>query len=167
MVALLASRLPEPDSPPDPWALDQFDFQWSPLGTHEQPVVDDLPPRDYAMYLAHSVKYHLGTLSPIIDDAVFFGHLDEMYDNPHEKAQRSRIWYAQFLLVLAFGEAILNKGSTASSIPGSQYAARALSLIPNTFRVNKSSMLVVETLCLASLYLQSLDLRLEAFQMVR
>jgi hypothetical protein len=111
------------------------------------------------------VKYHLGTLSPILDDEVFFARINDLYNDPVAEVQRSRLWYAQFLLVLAFGEAIVNSKG-ASATPGTQYASRAMSLIPNFFRVNKNSILAVETLCLAALYLQSLDLRLEAFQTV-
>ncbi|VUC32031.1 unnamed protein product, partial [Clonostachys rosea] len=163
VLSLIAARLPEPIAPPDPWTLDHFDFRWSPLGTEEQPAVHDLPAQDYAVLLAHSVKYHLGPLSPIIEDDVFFRRLGELYQSPAAQAKQSRIWYAQFLLVLALGEAIVNK-ECLTPVPGTQYAARAMSLIPNFFRVNEESMLVVETLCLAGLYLQSLDLRLEAFQ---
>ncbi|KAM6516469.1 hypothetical protein FALCPG4_014652 [Fusarium falciforme] len=165
VLSLIASRLPEHHVPPDPWTLAQFDLNWTPLGADESPAINDLPAQDYATFLAHTVKYHLGTLSPILDDQVFFARIYDLYSDPAAEVQRSRLWYAQFLLVLAFGEAIVNsKGAPAT--PGTQYASRAMSLIPNFFRVNKNSILAVETLCLAALYLQSLDLRLEAFQTI-
>ncbi|EEU34036.1 uncharacterized protein NECHADRAFT_50458, partial [Fusarium vanettenii 77-13-4] len=165
VLSLIASRLPEHHVPPDPWTLAQFDLNWTTLGADESPAIDDLPAQDYATFLAHTVKYHLGTLSPILDDEVFFARINDLYNDPAAEAQRSRLWYAQFLLVLAFGEAIVNSKG-ASATPGTQYASRAMSLIPNFFRVNKNSILAVETLCLAALYLQSLDLRLEAFQTI-
>jgi len=162
---LVSEYLLEQSIPPDPWTLCRFDLNWSPLGLDKQPFVDDLPGQDYATFLAHTVKYNLGILSPIIDDEVFFTRVHEFYRDPAAEAKRSRLWYAQFLLVLAFGEAIVNKEG-ASTVSGTQYASRALSLIPIFFRVNKNSILAMETLCLAGLYLQSLDLRLEAFQTV-
>ncbi|KAI8655497.1 Zn(2)-C6 fungal-type domain-containing protein [Fusarium keratoplasticum] len=165
VLSLIASRLPEHHVPPDPWTLAQFDLNWTPLGADESPAINDLPAQDYATFLAHTVKYHLGTLSPILDDGVFFARINDLYSDPAAEVQRSRLWYAQFLLVLAFGEAIANSKG-ASATPGTQYASRAMSLIPNFFRVNKNSILAVETLCLAALYLQSLDLRLEAFQTI-
>ncbi|WAO94637.1 Zn(2)-C6 fungal-type domain-containing protein [Fusarium falciforme] len=165
VLSLIASRLPEHHVPPDPWTLAQFDLNWTPLGADESPAINDLPAQDYATFLAHTVKYHLGTLSPILDDQVFFVRINDLYSDPAAEVQRSRLWYAQFLLVLAFGEAIVNSKG-ASATPGTQYASRAMSLIPNFFRVNKNSILAVETLCLAALYLQSLDLRLEAFQTI-
>ncbi|RMJ18115.1 hypothetical protein CDV36_002251 [Fusarium kuroshium] len=165
VLSLIASRLPEHHVPPDPWTLAQFDLNWSPLGADESPAINDLPAQDYATFLAHTVKYHLGTLSPILDDDVFFARINDLYGDPAAEVKRSRLWYAQFLLVLALGEAIVNSRG-ASVTPGTQYASRAMSLIPNFFRVNKNSILAVETLCLAALYLQSLDLRLEAFQTI-
>ncbi|RSL54368.1 hypothetical protein CEP54_009928 [Fusarium duplospermum] len=165
VLSLIASRLPEHNVPPDPWTLAQFQFNWSPLGTDESPAINDLPAQDYATFLAHTVKYQLGTLSPILDDDVFFARINDLYSDPAAEVKRSRLWYAQFLLVLALGEAIVNSRG-ASATPGTQYASRAMSLIPNFFRVNKNSILAVETLCLAALYLQLLDLRLEAFQTI-
>ncbi|KAM5350010.1 hypothetical protein ACJ41O_006515 [Fusarium nematophilum] len=163
VLSSIASRLPDPTAPPDPWTLNRFQLNWSPLAKHERPIVDDLPAQDYAVFLAHTVKYHLGTLSLIIDDDAFFSQVRALYQNPTKEADRSRIWYAQFLLVLAFGEAITNK-ERVTPVPGTQYACRALSMVPHFFHVNKDSMVAVETLCLAGLYLQSLDLRPEAFQ---
>ncbi|KAL6354358.1 hypothetical protein LRP88_11688 [Fusarium phalaenopsidis] len=165
VLSLIASRLPEHHVPPDPWTLAQFELNWNPLDADESPAINDLPAQDYATFLAHTVKYHLGTLSPILDDEVFFARINDLYNDPVAEVQHSRLWYAQFLLVLAFGEAIVNSKG-ASATPGTRYASRAMSLIPNFFRVNKSSILAVETLCLAALYLQSLDLRLEAFQTI-
>ncbi|KAI8713896.1 Fungal-trans domain-containing protein [Fusarium sp. LHS14.1] len=122
VLSLIASRLPEHHVPPDPWTLAQFDLNWTPLGADESPAINDLPAQDYATFLTHTVKYHLGTLSPILDDEVFFARINDLYSDPAAEVQRSRLWYAQFLLVLAFGEAIVNsKGASAS--PGSQYGS--------------------------------------------
>lgn len=127
--------------------------------------MENLPSRDYAMFLAYTVKYHLGSLYEIIDHEVFHQHLNDFYDNPPEVAQEHRYWFAQFLFVLAFGEAF-SKTESNEAVPGLSYASRALSLIPSLVPIDKSSLPAVEALCLAALYLQAVDLRLMAFQLV-
>jgi len=165
VLALIGSRMPEADFSPDPWYLDTFNLSWSPLGLNEQPSVENLPTHDYVIFLVNTVKYHLGSFSEIINHDAFLERLERFYENPAAEANRSRFWYAQYLLVLAFGEAFTLMVSP-TSLPGTEYASRALSLISTIVTIDRNSLVAIETFCLAALYLQSLDLRLMAFQMV-
>ncbi|KAJ3542240.1 hypothetical protein NM208_g4208 [Fusarium decemcellulare] len=167
VLAFIGSHMPRPEPPVYPWDLETIDLTWTPIGFHQQPDVSGLPSHEYALYLLSTVQYHLGSLYEIIDDESFRKDVDRFYEDPARVAMRSRFWYSQFLLVLAFGEAFINTGST-KSVPGINYASRALSLIPSLIPLdqNKESLAAAQAQCLAALYLQALDLRLMSFQII-
>ncbi|KAL4876956.1 hypothetical protein BJY04DRAFT_231248 [Aspergillus karnatakaensis] len=148
-----------------PRALESVSLQWNPIGLHEQPEVSNLPSAEYAALLHSTVKYHLGSLYDIIDHECFSRQIDRFYRDPVTEARRSRFWYAQFLFVLAFGEAFTSTGAAGSGI-GLKYASRALSLLPCIVPLDENPLPAVEALCLAALYLQAIDSRLMAFQMI-
>lgn len=165
VVAMIGSRVPEPEPPVDPWDLQTRQLTWVPLGLHQQPSVENLPSRDYALFLLMTVKFHLGPLSQIIHDDSFRQHLERFYRNPAAEASQSRYWYAQLLIILAYGEAFSANG-TMKTIPGLDYASRALALTSSLIPMGGDTLAAAEALCLIALYLQALDLRLMAFQMV-
>lgn len=156
--------MPQPEPPLDPWDLETLNLTWTPVGLSQQPDVANLPAHDYAVFLLSTVQYHLGSLYDIIDHVSFQQQLGRFYGD-HTEASRSRFWYCQFLFMLAFGEVFVSTGSS-KSIPGINYASRALALIPSIVPLDENSLPAVEALCLASLYLQAVDLRLMAFQLV-
>lgn len=57
--------------------------------------------------------------------------LHEFYKDPPSKAASSRYWYAQYLLVLAFGKAFITSKNSPGAPPGHQYASRAMALLPD------------------------------------
>lgn len=159
--------MPKPEPPVYPWDLETINLTWSPVGLYDQPDVSGLPSCEYALYLLSTVQYHLGSLYEIIDHEAFREQVERFYQDPAGEAYRSRFWYSQFLLVLAFGEAFLTTGSN-KGVPGIKYASRGLSLIPSLIPMDKDkeTLAVVQAHCLAALYLQAVDLRLMAFQIV-
>ncbi|KAM6522798.1 hypothetical protein FALCPG4_012413 [Fusarium falciforme] len=167
VLAIIGSCMPKPEPPVYPWDLETINLTWSPVGLYDQPDVSGLPSCEYALYLLSTVQYHLGSLYEIIDHESFREQVERFYQDPAGEAYRSRFWYSQFLLVLAFGEAFLNTGSN-KGVPGIKYASRGLSLIPSLIPLDKDkeSLAVVQAHCLAALYLQAVDLRLMAFQVI-
>lgn len=167
VLAIIGSRMPKPEPPVYPWDLETINLTWSPVGLYDQPDVSGLPSCEYALYLLSTVQYHLGSLYEIIDHESFREQVERFYQDPAAEAYRSRFWYSQFLLVLAFGEAFLNTGSN-KGVPGIKYASRGLSLIPSLIPMDKGkeSLAVVQAHCLAAIYLQAVDLRLMAYQIV-
>lgn len=166
VLSMIDGHIPDSDSPPDPWNLDgvAFKLDWQRLGPNEEPSVDDLPSHEYATFLFNTFKYHLGYFSGIIDERYFLGCLNEFYQQPRLVASRSRQWFAQYLFVLAFGEAFVNPSTSEF---GSQYASRAMPLLPDLHFLDRDPLSGIESLCLAALYLHSVDLRITAFQHVR
>ncbi|KAK1635885.1 fungal-specific transcription factor domain-containing protein [Colletotrichum phormii] len=165
VLALLGKRLPE--AAPDPWHLPHegaFRMQWTPLGATETPDVSNLPPLDYALFLFNTVKFYLGAVFYLIDEPSFLKNLHELYEDPAGKASSTRLWYAQYLLVLAFGKAFVVNSSSHAAPPGVQYAARAMSLLPDLSGLNPDTIPAIQALALAALYFQCLDMRLAAYQ---
>lgn len=123
------------DRPPTPLNLDGTPFRLarSLKPTVEIQDVQNLPSNDYATYLYNTVQYRLGDLLGIIDEGHFMAHLKLFKEDPYQTAKTHRLWFVEFLLVLAFGKAFLNHpgSSTASGPPGSEHAAHVMSLMPD------------------------------------
>ncbi|KAI1877732.1 hypothetical protein JX265_003740 [Neoarthrinium moseri] len=149
--AFIGQRIPEANSPPDPWNFDGvvFAMHWVPLPKDECPDVSNLPPLDYALFLYNMAKFYLG------------GHLMFLIDEGS-----CRNWYAQYLLILAFGKAFASTSNSQHGPAGHQYALRAMRLLPNMSIPNSDAMLGVPALALAAVYLQSVDMRVAAYQLI-
>lgn len=168
VLALIGKHVPEANCPPDPWHLDGgvFKMQLRPLGVNEVPDTTNLPPLDYALFLFNTVKFYFGPLFYLIDEPSYLRHLHELYENTTAKAASSRLWYAQYLLILAFGKAFIVQNSSHEGPAGYQYANRAMSLLPDLSGMDREPLLSIQALTLAALYFQSVDMRVAAFQHV-
>lgn len=143
-----------------------FKLQWKPTHSDEVPDVTNLPPLDYALFLFNTVKFYFGFLSFMIDEDAYLRNLHEFYKDPATKAATSRYWYAQYLLVLAFGKAFLTQKSTSGAPSGHQYASRAMALLPDLSGMHEDPLTCIQALSLGAVYLQSIDMRRAAFQHV-
>ncbi|KAB8279511.1 hypothetical protein BDV30DRAFT_201731 [Aspergillus minisclerotigenes] len=166
VLALLGKRVPESNSPPDPWHLDgmAFKLQWKQVSLEESPDVTNLPPLDYALFLYNAAKYYLASLSFLIDETLYLQELHEFYRDPAAKAASRRSWFAQYLLVLAFGKASITQRNPSGSPAGHQYASRAMALLPDLSGIHEDPLTSIQALSLAALYFQSIDMRKAAFQ---
>lgn len=133
-----------------------------------KPTVD-IPSLDYALYLTNTVKFHLGQTFHIFDEDNFMGGLHDFYRKgpKNEPTTDTRLWHIQFLLVMAFGKALLVPGEPGKSPPGSGLVSRALELFPDNQGLYQDPVLSMEILCCLALYLQSVDHRNSAFTYVR
>lgn len=168
VLALVGRRIPSPNYASHPFHLDgtAFRLQWRPLGRDEAPETSHLPPLDYALLLFNTVKFYFGHLFYLVDEPEFLRDLHELYDDPALKVQTSRLWYAQYLLILAFGKAFIGGSASGNGPPGCQYASRAMALLPDFTGIDLDAVQSIQTLALAALYLQSIDMRTAAFQYV-
>ncbi|KAJ4135029.1 hypothetical protein NW768_004639 [Fusarium equiseti] len=166
VLALVGKHLPEANSDPPPWHLDgsAFRLQWRPLMPDEQPEVSNLPPSDYAFFLIQTARFYLGPLASLIDEAEFLQHFKELYQDASTKAASCKLWYAQYLLMIAFGKAFLGGKSVDGRPPGYQYAARAMPLMPELAGIALDPILSAQALTLAAIYFQSIDMRVAAYQ---
>lgn len=169
IIILLEQHIPRsPLTPPDPFNTEgtAFQLEWTPVGPKEIPNLEGLPPADRSIYLFHTVKFHLGELSQLIHGPTFLSVLEKFNANPAQVAHKQRVWFVEYLLVLAFGEAFLAASGSASAPPGSEYAARAMALLPDYAHLHEEGLVSIEVLTLAALYFHSIDMRVSAFQLV-
>jgi hypothetical protein len=114
--------------------------------------------------MLNTVRFHFGHLYQLIDEDYFACNFDEFYHNASAKVQESRLWYVQFLVVLAFGEALLAPVRRASNTASwTKYFSRAMSLLPDTTALWQDPLLGIEVLALIALYLHSVDMRDSAY----
>uniref|UniRef100_A0A0B7KK61 Xylanolytic transcriptional activator regulatory domain-containing protein n=1 Tax=Bionectria ochroleuca TaxID=29856 RepID=A0A0B7KK61_BIOOC len=137
-------------------------MQWTPLGPNEEVDISNLPHRDHTLFLIGAAKFYLNNYLGLIDEPEFTKGVYELYEGPAEKANSSRTWYAHFLLVLAYGKAY-SKGNNSKGPPGSHYALRAMTMLPDMSGLYADPVLAVQTLTLASMWFQSVDMRIAAY----
>ncbi|KAI5456598.1 Zn(II)2Cys6 transcription factor [Mariannaea sp. PMI_226] len=132
---------------------------------NEFPHVRGLPSLDHAIYLFNTVKFHLGHTYRFFDDVEFENQMREFYaGNTVERAAEAPLWFAKFLLVLAFGTAFHSRPSSSSrEPPGGRFFMRAMALIPDQTCLWKNSLLATEVLAMVGLYLFSIDERESAY----
>ncbi|KAJ5739730.1 hypothetical protein N7533_012514 [Penicillium manginii] len=119
-----------------------------------------LPSIDDAHYLFNTVKHHLDQQYHFFDEDEFRAHLNEFYcGNSLKKATEDRLWFVQYLLVLAFGNAFLLRFRKNGEPPGSKYFLRAMALLPDYNVLWTQGIQAVQTIALAGLYLYSCDHR--------
>ncbi|RAH44558.1 Zn(II)2Cys6 transcription factor [Aspergillus brunneoviolaceus CBS 621.78] len=148
-----------PHNAPTLRAKEIYPLRWEVLPASRPPDIADLPSLDYSLYLFNTVKFHLGQLR-FFSEEQFVERLQEFYHgNPVAVATEYRLWFIQLLLVLSFGTALLCRSKSPDQPPGSRFFARAMSLMPDHASLWKDSLLAIEVLALASLYLYSIDQR--------
>lgn len=129
-----------------------------PLTMHEMPSLD------YAIYITNTVKFHIGQLYHLFDEASFMQSLYALYnEGPQPLTRDNRLWYIQYLTIMAFGKALLSKESQRTVPPGGEYFIRALELFPDVNGLYQDPILSIEICCGLALYLQSVDHRNSAY----
>ena len=157
-----------PDDSPVFVAGDTYCLSWKIASSDEVPDVSGLPDADLSRYLFETVKFHLSENYGIIQEDTFLKHLHEFYTQDGiGKAANNRLWFVQFLLVLAFGKAFLSRCRSIDEPPGASFFVRAMSIMPDISQLWKDSFLAIEVLSLAGLYLYSVDRRESAHVYVR
>lgn len=152
--------LKSPYSAPNFLDREVYPLEWKPSAVDGSPDISGLPSVDHSLYLLDTVKFHLSQNYRFFDEETFVSNLHEFYHgNAAQKAAESRLWFVQFLLVLSFGNAFLSGSRNNRDPPGSKFFLRAMSLMPDHASLWKDSLLAIEVLALAGLYLYSIDHR--------
>lgn len=166
MLEIVHERLTGVLAPTDNLSFDGtlYELGW----TGERSVTVDqnlVPSADYAMFLINAVKFHCGQMFHLFDEAVFMHGFKEYYDSAKD-VNTSGFWYIHFLLILAFGKAFVARRKTARKAPGSELFVQALKLMPDIVFLLEQPVQAVEILCCKALYLQCLDFRCAAYNVV-
>lgn len=161
-------HLESPYTVPNSLDQDIYPLHWTPIPVDDPPDISGLPSVDHALYLFNTVKFHLDHNYRFFDEETFLGNVHEFYyGNAVKMATEGRLWFVHFLLVLAFGNAFLLQSRNSKAPPGSKFFVRAMSLVPDHASLWKDSLLAIEVLALAGLYLYSIDHRESAHIYVR
>ena len=160
---MIAEKLQLAESPytaPNFEERELYPLNWKHSSAKDVPDLTGLPSIDHALYLFNTVKFHLGQTYRFFEDESFTETLQKFYyGSALEKASECRLWFVEFLLVLAFGKAFLSPSRRPGNPPGSNYFVRAMSLMPDHATLWKDSLLAMEVLALAGLYLYCVDQR--------
>ncbi|KAB8248430.1 hypothetical protein BDV35DRAFT_403587 [Aspergillus flavus] len=151
----------ESHSAPNLIDRDIYLLHWRPAPPDDQPDIHGLPSLDHALYLLNTVMFYMGQNYFLFEKKTFLAHLHEFYyGDALSKAMEYKLWFVQYLLVLAFGSAfVIQPTKNTREPPGAKYFIRAMSLMPEHSTLWKDSLLAIEVLGLAGLYLYSIDHR--------
>ncbi|OJJ78170.1 hypothetical protein ASPBRDRAFT_112450 [Aspergillus brasiliensis CBS 101740] len=156
--------LNQPDSPDIPIHTDghAYEFDWS-LAEDKPFSKRELPSWDYALYLMNTVKFHIGQLYHLFDEATFTEGLHAFYHDRASEIPHFNLWYIQYLLVITFGKLFLVQRAPEDPPPGAIFFARAMRLLPDIKDLYQDILLSLEILCGIALYLQCIDHRNTAY----
>ncbi|KAL3457668.1 hypothetical protein BJX64DRAFT_302444 [Aspergillus heterothallicus] len=142
---------------------DLYPLVWRSAPFDDHPDISNLPSIDHALYLFNTVKFHLGHNHLLIHEKEFVEHIHRFYyGDAMKQATECRLWFVQFLLVLAFGNAFLLQSKNAREPPGAKFFLRAMALMPDYTSLSRGGFLAIEVLSLTGLYLYSIDHRSSA-----
>ena len=162
--ALRPASSPLPD---EVLAPDIPDLPWRACSASDVDI-SGLPSERHALFLLDTVKFHLGQTYRLLNEDEFSQQVRDFYaDSCPTPSPSQRVWYAKFLLVLAFGLAFQAPQTSGQGQLGRQFFTRAVSLMPDPSRMWKESLLGIEILALTSLYLFCVDERESAHSYVR
>lgn len=141
-------------------------MNWSRVNKEQQPDLTRLPSFDYALYLVNTVKFHLGSIFHIFDEDHFMRNLHEFYEEGSAKVGVDRLWYTQYLTLLAFGKSLLHSNRSSGPPQGTEFFCRAMAVLPEMGALHEEPILAAEVLCLIALYFHCLDMRQTAYSYV-
>ncbi|KAF7528932.1 hypothetical protein PCG10_009646 [Penicillium crustosum] len=92
--------------------------------------------------------------------------LYRFYENPVENVHTAGLWLPHFLVIIALGKAFVGAQTRGNVPPGCEYFRAALMMLPDYSLLWKEPSTSAEILCAFALYLQSIDWRTSAHNMV-
>ncbi|KNG82270.1 hypothetical protein ANOM_009869 [Aspergillus nomiae NRRL 13137] len=128
--------------------------------------VSNLPTPEFAKYLISSVKFHCGQLFYLFDEDRFMEKFAVFQQNPVKEARSSPLWFCHYLLILAFGKIFVVQ-STRSRVPvGAEHFVQAMQCMPDFNFFDGDPIEMIQVMCCAALYLQSVHSRGPAHRMI-
>ena len=143
-----------------------YDLGWDGHRTSANVDMSILPAADFATYLIDSVKFHCGHLFHMFDETSFMHYFRKFYEDPGNERNYPRLWYIHFLIILAFGKGFIVRATNGKRPPGSELFVQAMKLLPDITCMFTDAVQSIEMLCCAALYLQCLDNRSAAYNIV-
>lgn len=153
-----------PESPELPLHVDGNAYQYDRSVARTTTLTKrELPSLDHALYLINTVKFHFAQLYHLFDEDLFIDGLHRYYSATAPQSTNLRLWFIQYLVVMAFGKAFLVQKTPGEPLPGAVFFAEAIKLIPDINGLYEDTLLSIEILCGIALYLQCIDHRNNAY----
>lgn len=143
-----------------------YDLEWDGLRSQAIPDIRGLPERDYALFLINATKFHTGQIFHLFDDSNFMEQFNLFYESPAEKIGAMGLWLPHFLAIIALGKAFAGAQTQGSLPPGSEYFRAAFMMLPDHCFLWRDPCISAQMLCAFALYLQAIDWRISAHNMV-
>lgn len=143
-----------------------YDLGWNGLRSSVIPDICGLPSLDHAMFLINATKFHTEPIFSLFDEATFFPRLYWFYENPAGNIHTSRLWLIHFLVLAALGKAFVGTKGNGNTPPGAELFTKAFMLLPDYCYLWTDPSSAGEILCSMALYLQCIDWRTSAHNMV-
>ena len=133
-----------------------------------KPDISGLPSKGIALHYLQCIKFRTQPLFYLFDESEFNLRLQGFYKDAATYSSTYPVWYAHYLVLMAFGKALdphehLERPSPLQ-IP--EYFQRALSVMPDLTYLGNEPLETTETLCCIALYLQCIDHRRAAISYV-
>lgn len=122
-----------------------------------------LPPLNTIQYLAETLLFHIGDLYHIFDRENFSIRLRNLYATGGHLRPLDQLWHVQLLLVIAFGKLFLGRSATQLGPPGALEFVHAMRVKQSIQDAWTDQILYLEILCLMALYLNTSDMRANAY----
>ena len=123
---------------------------------------------DHALFLVNAVKFHCSHLFHVFDERVFMHQFNLFHEHSNSNTKPSILWFVHYLLILAFGKAFVIRIGKGRRPPGADLFVRAMKMLPDmTFLCSTDPIQAIEVLICAALYLQCIDMRSSAHNIVR
>lgn len=143
-----------------------YDLGWDGRRTTSTPKQPALPTVDHALFLINTVKFHCGQLFHIFDNDIFMHHFGTYHDSSRGKDHCPELWYIHYLIVLAIGKSLVGRLPRTRKPSGADLFVHAMQLLPDQTFLWTDALQSTEVLCCAALYLQCLDHRIVAYNIV-
>lgn len=125
-----------------------------------------LPSADYAIYLINAVKFHCGQMFHLFDEISFMWRFHDFHATTTDISRPNDLWYVHFLIILAFGKVFAARRNNARRPPGAELFVQAMKLKPDVTCLHTQPLHAVEILCCEALYVQYLDFRSAAYNVI-
>lgn len=157
--------------PPEELFFDGYvcDFNWNGDRTscsQEDFSLSNLPTQDFAIYLINSVKFRCCQIFYLFDEDTFMKQFVLFYEKAADDPGISRLWHVHYLLLLAFGKAVVVQSSKSQKPPGAEFFIQAMKLMPDFTFFECDTIEKVQVLCCTALYLQCIMSRSAAYRYV-
>lgn len=139
-----------------------YELGWDGQRDAAPPTPSTLPSKDFAVHLINAVRFRCGELYYLFDESRFMTQFNRF----HDSGEASRLWYAHYLMILAFGKAFVLQAGRTPGPPGMDLFVQAMRLMPDFTFARCDAIEKLQALCCAALYLQCIMCRPAAHRMV-